>query len=362
MAAGARRAFVLLLLAAWPGTFTWAGQGPAADTPFAARYRALVDAYRGGDPAASVDALRALDADRTGDLADRYARLWQRGVAAEPTIDDAFFRAAAMLHAEAALRSWGDRQEEAARLQIDIARRLVDVSQRPGAPPGSFRHRWYHATALLAAGRVSPPDVIDYFEDAIRKLPGDVTLLTAAGWFHERLAEAQVPEGMSLVAGQTRRRRYQQDAMRLLRAALNADPDAAEASLRLARVEVDRGELVAARGRLEDLVARQDLRPLVAYVSRLLLGKVDEQERKPREAERWYREAVALDSVAQSARVALGRLLHDAGDTAGAAAIVEPAVTGRGARSANDPWNDYRLGYPAIGQLVFDALRDEVQR
>ncbi|MGE0446532.1 MAG: tetratricopeptide repeat protein [Vicinamibacterales bacterium] len=362
MIAGALRPLVVLLLIAWSGATAAAGQAPASDTPFAVRYRELVDAYRGGDTAAPVGELLALDGDRLADLVDRYARLWQRGVAAESGIDDAFFRAAAMLHAEAAVRCWDERLQETGRLQIELARRLVDVSQRPGAPPGSFRHRWYAATALLAASRVSPPDVIDYFEDAIRKLPGDAALLTAAGWFQERLAEAQAPAGMSLAAGQTRRRRYQQDAMRVLRAALAADPNAAEAALRLARVEVDRGELTAARQRLERLAARDDLQPLLAYVARLLLAGVEEREGKPGEAERRYREAIALDPVAQSARVALGRLLHAGGDTAGAAAIVEPAVTERDARSGNDPWGDYRLGYPAIGQLVFDALRDEVQR
>ena len=67
-----------------------------------------------------------------------------------------------------------------------------------------------------------------------------------------------------------------------------------------------------------------------------------------------------MNRFAQSARVALAKLLYDAGNGAAAAEVGETAVRREG-EEVNDPWTDYRLAYPGVGRLVLDELRAIVQ-
>jgi tetratricopeptide (TPR) repeat protein len=332
------------------------------DSPFALRYRAVVDAYRTGRGDASVTAVLGLDHKALMGLVDRYVMLGDRGFPSDPALDEAFFRAASLLHADAAFRCWDEWGDEQCWSHLNLARRLVDVSERPGSKAGSFRRRWYAATSLIVTRHVVAEDALEYFDVAITRVPDDVALLTAAGWFAERLSNRAATPDTSVRNAQTLRRRHQQRAVQFLTTAVRIDPTAAEASLRLARIEASSGQREAARQRLTGLLARQDLRPSDAYLARLMLGDIRERDGDRREAARLYREAIALDSIAQSARVALAHLSYASGDAAGAAAVIEPLVTRTARPEANDPWSEYLLAYPVAGQMLLDQLRQEVQR
>ena len=320
------------------------------------RYDALVNAYRRGDVEPSVKGLMAMDAGDLNEAVGRHVRLASQGGS-----DPAFIRAAAVLHAEAAVHCWTELRFECGAL-LDTGQRLADASARPREDPRSFRRRWYAATAMVQTMYVLPDDALHYFEDAVSRFPDDVVLLTAAGWFAERLSNSAASPQMTLARAQALRRRHQQIAEGFLTKALAVAPDASEASLRLARLEMATNEHEAARKRLTALLARDDLRAPAPYLARLMLGDASERDGDMREAERLYREAMALDPVAQSARVALAHVLHAAGDAVEAAAIIEPLVTRSRTDERNDPWSEYLVGYPVAGQLLLQELRREVER
>jgi tetratricopeptide (TPR) repeat protein len=339
-----------------------AGQARPPDSPFARSYRSLVQGYRTGERDTSIDDVLALDHQKLVALVGRYVKLGERGVDAHPAFDRTFFRGASMLHAEAAFRSWERWRDEQAWSHLTLALGLVDVSEPPGAKAGSFRRRWYAATALILTTYLGPAEALAYFEDAVKKCPDDVPLLTAAGWFAERLSYRAAARGSSFQRARDARRIHQRTAERFLNRALEIDPNASEATLRLARLESFAGEDAQASARLTALLARADLQPHLAYVGRLILGGLHERRGDSAAAERLYREALALDRVAQSARVALARMLYATGDSGRAADILEPALRGRTERDRNDPWSDYQLAYPFSGRLLFDALHKEIPR
>jgi tetratricopeptide (TPR) repeat protein len=324
------------------------------------RYRALVDSYRTADADAAVKAARELDRRRLLAFIDEYPLTGQRGARHHPWLDAAFFRAASMLHADAAFHCWENWGAEDCGAHLDAGRRLVDVSETL-AEPDSFRRRWYTATALILSRHTTPVEALEYFQAAVEQLPDDVPLLTAAGWFAERLSRSAAPSDMNVANARALRRRHEQRAVRFLAAALAVDPRAAEASIRLARVEAS-SKRDAALDRLAALIARKDLEPSVAYLARLTLGNVREREGNRAEAERLYREAIALHPIPQSARIALAHLMYAAGDATGAADAIEPLLAPNTTPAANDPWSDYQLAYPAVGQALLDQLRAEVRR
>lgn len=328
----------------------------------AEQYRTVIALYRSGWTDKAVDQLLASDERPVFAVVEGFAKRGAIGVGRDPALDATFYRAASMLHAEAAFRCWREGLDKRASAHFGLARGLVDASQSVSAAPATFRRRWYLATALMLTRLVPPDQALDHIAEAVKRVPDDVAILTAAGWFSERMADLPAGRGWDLRAAQTARRRRQDEALRYLAAALALDARAAEAALRLSRVEVEMGRVEGAAARLAGLLARDDLDQATAYVGRLVLGRLREQQGNTREAERLYREAMSLDPVAQSARAALGQLLHAAGDSVQAADVVEPMLTAGTNRERNDPWADYRLAYPLVGELTFEELRDEVRR
>lgn len=357
-AAGWRALAVLLALVAGLPMSAVAAQDREST---AQRYRSLIDLYRSGWTDKAVDRLLAADQDAVLALVEGYVKRGAIGVGRDPTLDAAFYRAASMLHAEAAFRCWEDGLDKRASAHFGLARGLVDASEGASVGPHPFRRRWYLATALLVTRELPPEAAAEQFAQAIKRVPDDVPILTAAGWFSHRLADLPAARGWDLRMAQRVRRRRHDEALRYLTAALAVEPRSTEASLRLAHLESDMGRDEQAGGRLAALLARDDLDRATAYVGRLVLGRLQERKGDARGAERRYREAMRLDPLAQSARVALGQLLHAAGDSAQAADVVEPMLTAREDRERNDPWSDYRLAYPVLGQLIFEELRDEVR-
>jgi tetratricopeptide (TPR) repeat protein len=355
---GWRALAVLLALVAGLPMSTVAAQNREST---AQQYRSLLDLYRSGWTDQAVDQLLAVDQGAVAALVEGYVKRGAIAVGRDPALDEMFYRAASMLHAEAAFRCWDEGLDKRASTHFGLARGLVDGLDRASGAAGAFRRRWYLATALLITRRVLAEEAAEHFAQAVKRVPGDVPILVAAGWLSERQADLPAGRGWDLRTANTLRRRRQDEAVRYLTAALAVDARSAEASLRLARVESEMGRVDQAATRLSALVARDDLDRATAYVGRLVLGHLHERQGDAREAERWYREAMRLDPVAQSARVALGQLLHAAGDSAQAADVVEPMLTAGEDRERNDPWSDYRLAYPLVGQLIFEELRDEVQ-
>jgi tetratricopeptide (TPR) repeat protein len=326
------------------------------------RYSTVVTLYRSGRANEAIDRLVRENQEDLLPFVERYVKRGATFVGTDGAPDDGFARAASLLHADAAFQLWRGELDKLASAHFAVARALIDLAERAGGASKSFRARWYHATTLITTRLVSPETAGMYLQDAVNRVPGDVPILTAAGWFAARRADLPAAPDWNLRTAQRTRREHQEEAVRFLTSALTVDPSAAEAALRLADVESAMGREEHAANRLAALLARDDLHRSLAYVGHLVLGRIREQQGDTHDAERLYRQALALDSVAQSARVAVARLRYAAGDSAEAADIVDPMLTAGDTREGNDPWSDYRLVYPIVGQLIFDELVTEVQR
>lgn len=359
MLSGPRVLFLLMLLLAPPLA---AGQVRPNESELSRRYRSVVETYRAGDRDTAVTRLLALDQQAVESMLLQYVKLATRGFDLDPSIDRRFLRVAVLLHTDAAFRCWDERRDRDCGAELETARVLVEFSERPDEGAGSFLRRWYVASAVIATGYLEPRDALQHFKDAVKKFPDDVPLLTAAGWYSEWLADQPAVIGSILSHQRTRRQRQQRDAVEFLAAAIRVDPRAQEAALRLARTEALLGEVGPARERLTRLLADKELNPSIGYLARLILGDIQERQGNTREAERLYREALTIDPVAQSARIALGHLLYAAGDASAAADVIEPFVTHKVPRERNDPWSDYRVAYPAVGRVVLEELRTEAGR
>lgn len=337
-------------------------------------YRTIVAAYRAGDTAGALAELQRL---ARGDLRDAVQRLAgladaESRVGGELSIDPALVRAAAVLHADAAAEAWTRQDAERAGRHIASGELLIEALAGRRSTAGPFIRRWYLATALITARHAGPEATLDYFDRITKEVPGDAALLTAAGWFAERLsfARAVEPRRWLTVARsipdvrrqqEEVRRRHQRRAIQWFTAALEAHPGAPGATVRLARLEASRGRDQQARALLAPLVARDDVPRLVAYVARLLLGNVCERSGQAGEAERLYGEAIALAPPGQSARLALARLKY-AADPDTAAEAVAGFLSSATDVPGSDPWADYQLAYLPLGTLLLDELRLEVRR
>ena len=334
-------------------------------TPDLSPYRALVDVYREGRTAEAVDGVLALEAEALVQIADTVRDLDTRvtGTDRYPDANERVFRAAAMLHVDAAdaLSSMG--RERAATFQIELATRWADFRARSPEPDGSFRRRWYRGVGLLLFDRLGWRDALSFVDRACEAVPDDVPLLTIAAWLHEQvaLAPASLERGgaAGLREAQGVKRRGLRAAARRANAALAVSADATEAALRLARVRMLLGEAGAAREALLGLVGRTDVPTPHAYLARLMLGQLYAAA-EPGRAERLFREAGDLLPEGQAARVALGQLLDTQGNRRGAAAVLGLSA-GAEQDSSIDPWVDYLMGV-GNGPGQAEALRDEVRQ
>ena len=335
-------------------------------TPELAPYRALVEAYRDGRAEEAIDGVLAFEVEVVEQIVDTVSDRDARptGTDREPALNERLFRAAAMLHVDAADALWSTGLGSAATSHIEIAIRWADLGARSPEPDGSFRRRWYLGTGLLAferGGWVTGLSVIDL---ACEALPDDVPLLTTAAWLNEQFALAPVRLSDATAAGVRDARSAKRDGLRAAArrasAALAVAPDATEAALRLARARMLLEDEGAARELLVGLVGRSDLPTPHAYLARLMLGDLYADAAEPERAQRLFREASDLISEGQAARVALGRLLDTLGDRRGAAIVLEPILTARPGGFI-DPWVHYLQG-AGNGPDLRAALRAEVRR
>ena len=358
---------VVALLAASAVPFARTLQTDFWFTADLAPYRALVDAYREGRAPEAIDGVLAFEADGlrriVDSVSDRDARA--TGSDHDPALNELLFRAAAMLHLDAADVLWSTGRADAAMSQIEVAIRWADLGARSPEPDGSFRRRWHLGVVLLVFERGGWREALRFVDRACEALPDDVPLLTTAAWLHEQVALAPVSLGDAGGAGVRDAQNAKRDGLRAsarrAAAALAIAPDAPEAALRLARVRMLLEEEGVARELLLGLVGRTDLPTPQAYLARLLLGRLYAQAAEPERAERLFREAGDLIPEGQAARVALGQRLDTLGDRRGAAVVLGPILTAEQGGGFIDPWVDYLQG-AGTGPDLRAVLRAEVRR
>jgi len=322
------------------------------------RYANLIERYRSGVSAVSVaQSSERPPRELLSALGVSSGKLFAR-------LGGIVLQAATLFHTDLALHHWRRGDDREARAQIDVARRLADLSE--GDPSSAaFRPRWYLAAGLLQAEVVTSNDVFVFFERASLALPDDASLLIAQAWLHERLAvSAYSTSDASLAQVQQLRKRHLAAVTRLSRAALRIDPLAVEASLRLARAELMGNNVDGARRVLEQVVSTPGIRKQDAYVARLLWANVCERTGRLDCVVEQLDQALVQIPTGQSARLALGLLYYEAGSIRRLNSALEPVLTTRPKVDdsiGNDPWSEYLLGPIGVGKAVWKDLRSEVR-
>jgi tetratricopeptide (TPR) repeat protein len=252
--------------------------------------------------------------------------------------------AAALLHLEAGMRS------SHYRIHFALGQALVESTFGRQAP---IRPRvlWYLLAATYRHARGDLADARRCLQAGIEIVGRDAELLTALGAVQETsagpFAESRDPRLVS-IWDQTRRlqqpdtRDSLNRARRAYREAIQSNPMAAEARLRLGWVEHLLGSHDAALRELEPL--QDSTEPDVAYLARLFVGRLLEGT-NPNSAEGCFRAALRQMPEGQAAAIALARLLHSQGKRQEGWRVLSQSFEGYPAPvHSRDPWWDYPFG------------------
>ena len=289
------------------------------------RYHGLVNAYREGAND-SVDEILAWHAERLTKVI---------GAAQSPLDDfrpwnDVRFKAAVMLHTDAAVRVLDD--EPRSRLHLTVAAQLLRMAGETLHP---FARTWSVTVTRVLRDRVRLFLAEGLLERARKHLPGDPVILYESGVLQEQIATfsalitetvTEIPSsrmsGGHTAMGQTlgssgnrnvlEWRRSLDNAAEWLREALEAHPSSELAQLHLGRVQALRGNYGEASKLLQPLAA-STVDVDTAYLATMFLGALHDRRGRPSEAEQMYRRAVDKIPAAQVAYVALSEALQKLG-------------------------------------------------
>ena len=297
--------------------------------------------------------------------------------AARTEFDALPLRAALLLHGE------GDRRVRLSRVRAAggnpdctieahgrMTERLLWLAERqPGGP--EFLARFaaltsLHYRALLCFG---PAKL--WVDAGLGWAPGDAQLLLFRGLLHEALGTMVGAPG-TLVAGTDLKGHFSgipefgsadlqlKRAVSAYEKALAADPQVAEAYLRLGRVRWRLKRFPEARDSLNQAVAKSEGHAL--YLAHLFRGRVLEDEGDLEAAISDYAASLPLEPESQIAAVALAYALSVRGDAGRAREVLEGALAvGKKGKGVDLYWN-YLVGNPAAPEVFFNTLRVQTLR
>jgi tetratricopeptide (TPR) repeat protein len=324
---------------------------PAAAPPGSYAYLQILDRYQHGDP----DALSALIALSDTDVAfgqQAIVEAFKRSRAAVMSPEGLRLRAGALIHVEAAFEL-ADRNSGRAFGHQIVARAYLDtIAERER---DSFvRDCWVMLIAFYQ-GRFELVRA-HQLAQATHESIGDSPELWLADGVTEEMAWtlSHADDYHGFVAGDLKA------AESAYRKALAAQPDLAEARLRLGRVLTLRGDIDGALRELDAVRSIDDSG--FRYLAHLFAGDALEQSGRPSAAEQRYIAAVAALPEGQSARLALAHLRHAAGARAAAAEAAGAFALDPGIRETVDPWFSYTRGLSWRTGHILSTLREQVRR
>ena len=205
------------------------------------------------------------------------------------------------------------------------------------------------AATTLAVG--FPETALPFAEKAKAAAPPDGEILLLTGCVKESLALQE-----RVRAHEGKARPLREEAESLLREAVRADPDRAEARLRLGGVLLAQGRPREAEPVLQQAAAQARDGP-ERYLVLLLLGRASERQENPDGGAGFYRRALEVWPESQAARLGLARCLEASAGPSAARPLVGASLldSRKGAREP-DPWWSYPFGPRGLAKAMADRL------
>lgn len=289
------------------------------------------------------------------------------------------FKAAIMMHTDAALRVVDRSELDAALMHIETASQLM---KKAGPQVRPYASRWYQAVARLFRDRNRISAAERFLQAGRERLPHDSTVLYESGALQELLATdnllptviylpdlstpppnagIEVGSPAALTAGDVddlKRHRIERlkRAAGWLRESLEADPANTLARLHLGRVQTLRNENEEALKLLREVAASED--PSTAYLAFLFIGALHEREERLHAAAQAYRAGIERFPLNQVGHIALSALLQRSG-RGGESRDVLKHILGATVPSRREPWWTYLLEAPSVNSARLDLLRRE---
>lgn len=325
--------------------------------------------YASGQRAEALQALLGLsDTDRVAEM-EALVALAREGGAASGSLG----RAALMLHTERAL------QDRAQAAVVETNRRcgpfehdgaLLEVAALLVARQDSreFARRWYLAMAARSHQDLCVRDVRAWTRPGLRWFPRDPELLLAWGKAEEAAGSVGMTMNTARLDGPAIDHHAREviekplrDARQALAQAVAVDPARLEARLRLGRVLWRQGDLPGARATLEHVAGAPSATPSQQYLAQLFLGRVHDDARRPADAERAYRAALAVDPAAQAPALGLVQMLVRSGDVGGARELLRATLAHTPRPEPRDAFLSYHVGAARSAEDALDELRAEMR-
>jgi len=321
---------------------------PAAAQP-RARYDLAIDTYRAGRAEDAGKILAELDDVRVMAEATRFYQTprdqpdqWLRRA-----------QAAILLHTEVWFEQGQNGLGRPRVVHFDAARAIARALVRAVKDAGlsergrTFVRDWYLLVVAYLHAQASYGQSRSLLTEARDMFPRDALILLASGTDREMPAiwtsgylQLHDTSGWRTESQRINKERELSHAAEFFREALAVDPLLVEGHLRLGRTLYGLQDLKGAADSLETARKLAKLPPLV-YLATLFLGLTESAAGRMEEAERHYKEAIAIYPQAQSALVAMSELAYMTGRTDDAAVRMTVLLA---AYSKEDPYWTYVTG------------------
>jgi tetratricopeptide (TPR) repeat protein len=262
---------------------------------------------------------------------------------------------------------------------LEAARRVLEAVNADRKEAALNRDRivgWYRAVSAVLAGRLNLADLQPHMRAALERFPEDPGIQFDAGCFTETYASpvvqtphpARRPNPRQLTAKRMMEELREgpasllAEAERRFRKAKELDPGFAEARVRLGRVMTLRRRPADAVRELRSALAL-DSDDEVRYFGHLFLGEALELSKDPAGAMSAFRAAAALFPSAPSPQLAISSLAADQGDTATARQATQRVLALPQKTDADvDPWWLYLRGQGRNADAVYSSFAGRMKQ
>lgn len=269
---------------------------------------------------------------------------WRRGL---PESIVAYVRGAVGLHMALAAEAWRRGVSDETADHLVFGKAYLPNLLVPLDP--EYGRLWCTAGGTLLTASERHAAALVHFEECLEWFPADASLLLGRGSTLESAAIliSGLPPSATLAGWPARFRNFSDRVSQAIadyQAALAQDPDLPEPLIRLSRLRLQSGDADTAAADLSELLAGT-LPAVPTYWALLFRGAAEERLGNPRAAAALYQQGRHLYPNAQSAAIALSRVLAERLDGVEEALVllreqIRPSVS---QSFHSDPWWFYRM-------------------